>query len=229
MKKILAVVFALAAGGLSALAQDGTVVVYRPGKFTGSALKPSVYVDGSQAARLGNGRYVSLQLSPGKHNLESSMKAAALEVEVKPNETVYLEMVILTGNWRGGGRLIPVAQDEAKIALAKLKPTDEKQLAVAGTSTVPPAQENPPADNSQAGTQPEPPQPQPATVTVKSTPPGADINVDGKFMGNTPSTIQLSAGDHVVSVEKEGLRPWQRGMTVSAGGNITIDAMLDKP
>jgi hypothetical protein len=48
-------------------------------------------------------------------------------------------------------------------------------------------------------------------------------------MGSTPSTIQLPAGDHVVSVEKEGLRPWQRGMTVSAGGNITIDATLEKP
>jgi len=70
---------------------------------------------------------------------------------------------------------------------------------------------------------------QPATVIVKSTPPGADINVDGKFMGNTPSTIQLTPGDHVVTVEKEGLRPWERGMTITAGGNITIDATLDKP
>jgi hypothetical protein len=70
---------------------------------------------------------------------------------------------------------------------------------------------------------------QPATVIVKSTPPGADINVDGKFMGNTPSTIQLTPGDHVVEVAKEGLRPWQRGMTITAGGNITIDATLDKP
>jgi hypothetical protein len=70
---------------------------------------------------------------------------------------------------------------------------------------------------------------QPATVIVKSTAPGADINVDGKFMGNTPSTIQLTPGDHVVSVEKEGLRPWERGMTITAGGNITIYATLDKP
>src|SRR5580692_5546792 len=107
MKKILAMVFVLAISGLSALAQDGTVVVYRPAKFVGSALKPSVYVDGNQAGRLSNGRYMSLQLSPGKHNLESSMKASALEVDVKPNETVYLEMVLLPGTWRGGGRLIP--------------------------------------------------------------------------------------------------------------------------
>jgi hypothetical protein len=54
MNKILTV-FVLAAG-LLASAQDGTVVVYRQGKYVGSALKPSVYVDGNQLARLGNGR-----------------------------------------------------------------------------------------------------------------------------------------------------------------------------
>jgi uncharacterized protein DUF2846 len=150
MKTILAL-FVLALGCLPALAQNGTVVVYRPGKYTGSALKPSVYVDGNQVARLGNGRYVSLQFPAGKHNFESSMKKAApLEVDVKPNETVYLEMVILTGNWRGGGRLIPVGQDEGKTALLKLKPSDEKQIAVAEVSPAPSQQEPAPTANSQA-------------------------------------------------------------------------------
>jgi hypothetical protein len=44
---------------------------------------------------------------------------------------------------------------------------------------------------------------QPATLVVKSPPPGAAINVDGKFMENTPSTIELTPGDRVVEVEKE--------------------------
>ena len=70
---------------------------------------------------------------------------------------------------------------------------------------------------------------QPATVTVKSTPSGADITVDGKFMGNTPSTIQLATGEHQVSIEMEEMRPWQRTMTVTAGGSSTIDATLVKP
>ncbi|MGD0163716.1 MAG: PEGA domain-containing protein [Candidatus Sulfotelmatobacter sp.] len=229
MNRIL-VTFILAAACLPALAQNGTVIVYRPGKYVGSALKPSVYVDGNEAGRLKNGHYITLQLAPGKHNLESSMKKAApLEVEVKPNETVYLEMVILTGNWRGGGRLIPVGEDEAKTALLKLKPSDERQ--VAETSTAPSQQQEPaPTDNPQAETHAGSDVPmQPANVTVKSTPQGADINVDGKFMGNTPSTIQLSPGEHLVSVEKEGMRPWQRTMTVTAGGSITLDATLEKP
>jgi hypothetical protein len=230
MKTILTI-FVFAVGCLPALSQNGTVTVYRPGKYVGSALKPSVYVDESQVARLGNGRYISLQIAPGKHNFESSMKKSApLEVDVKPNETVYLEMVILPGNWRGGGRLIPVGADEAKTALVKLKPSDERQIAVAETSTTPSQQEPTPVDNAQGEPHPESDVPmQPASVTVKSTPQGADINVDGKFVGSTPSTIQLSSGEHAVSVEKEGLRPWQRTMTVSAGGTLTIDATLEKP
>jgi PEGA domain len=69
----------------------------------------------------------------------------------------------------------------------------------------------------------------PSSVTVKSTPPGADINVDGKWMGNTSSTIQLSPGEHTIVIEKEGLISWQRTMTVNAGESVGINATLEKP
>ncbi len=71
--------------------------------------------------------------------------------------------------------------------------------------------------------------PQLVSVVVKSTPAGADINVDRKWMGSTPSTIQLTPGDHEVSIEKDDLRPWQRTMTVVSGGGSIIDAVLEKP
>jgi hypothetical protein len=101
MKRILGLVLVFAvslSAAQAAVAQDSTVVVFRRSDFTGSALKPSIYVDGNQASRLGNGRYLSLQVAAGKHSFESSAKNdAPLEVEVKPNETVYLEMIIVTG------------------------------------------------------------------------------------------------------------------------------------
>jgi len=98
--------------------------------------------------------------------------------------------------------------------------------AASETSTVQSAQIEPPpaANNPQAE-----PAIQLASIIVKSTPPGADINVDGKWMGSTPSTIQLAPGDHDVSIEKDELRPWQRRMTVTTGGSSTIDATLEKP
>jgi hypothetical protein len=100
-----------------------------------------------------------------------------------------------------------------------------KEILTAGVSEPPSA-----ADNSQAEPGVESgPAMQLASVIVKSTPPGCDINVDGKYMGSTPSTIQLAPGEHEVSIEKDEMRPWQRTMTVTAGGSSTIDATLVKP
>jgi hypothetical protein len=88
----------------------------------------------------------------------------------------------------------------------------------------------PVADNSQAESQADSgPAMELVNIIVKSTPPGCDINVDGKWMGSTPSTIRLTPGDHNISIEKDEMRAWQRTMTVTAGGSSTIDATLEKP
>ncbi len=90
-------------------------------------------------------------------------------------------------------------------------------------NTPAPAHETPPV------VQPAPPSAsqEPSTVVVKSTPDGADITVDGKYMGSTPSTLQLAPGDHAVVIEKTGFRQWHRTMSVNSGGIVTIDATLE--
>ncbi len=77
------------------------------------------------------------------------------------------------------------------------------------------------------------PQPEPlaadvSTILVTSSPEGAEITIDGKFMGTTQSTLKLSAGEHTVKIEKGGYKPWTRTITLNAGSNITIDATLEK-
>lgn len=67
-----------------------------------------------------------------------------------------------------------------------------------------------------------------SSVAVKSAPEGAEITVDGKFAGSTPSTLQIKSGEHTISVKKEGYVLWERTMTINAGGNITLDAALEK-
>lgn len=66
------------------------------------------------------------------------------------------------------------------------------------------------------------------TAVLKSEPPSADLTVDGKYMGSTPSTVRLTPGDHTVLIEKPGYKPWQRTMSVNPGGIVTIDATLVK-
>lgn len=64
-----------------------------------------------------------------------------------------------------------------------------------------------------------------AELQVASTPPGADIEIDGKFVGSTPSSISLAPGDHEIAVKKSGFAPWNRKITVSTG-HINVSADL---
>ncbi len=65
-----------------------------------------------------------------------------------------------------------------------------------------------------------------AELEVSSTPDAADIEIDGNFVGSTPSTMGVAAGPHQLSVKKAGFKPWERKITVSSG-HIKIDATLE--
>jgi hypothetical protein len=66
----------------------------------------------------------------------------------------------------------------------------------------------------------------PTTISVSSTPSFADILVDGKYMGSTPSTIHLTAGSHNVLIQTSTFADWERVITVTEGGSITVNAVL---
>jgi PEGA domain len=67
-----------------------------------------------------------------------------------------------------------------------------------------------------------------AAADIQSTPDGADIIVDGRFVGSTPSSVTLPPGDHTISVEKSGFKTWKRTATMNEGSSITINATLEK-
>lgn len=70
------------------------------------------------------------------------------------------------------------------------------------------------------------PTPAQSTLSIDSTPTGADIMIDGAFVGNTPSTVDTSVGLHAVSVTKKGFADWNRKLSVT-GGRIHLSADLD--
>jgi len=65
-------------------------------------------------------------------------------------------------------------------------------------------------------------------LSIVSIPDGADIEVDGAFVGNTPSDLQLGDGEHTIAVKKSGFKDWQRKMRVSNGSSVHINAELEK-
>ena len=66
-----------------------------------------------------------------------------------------------------------------------------------------------------------------AKLQISSEPSGADIEVDGNFVGNTPSSIELPAGEHTVSIKKSGYKAWERKMRTT-GGEVKLSAELEK-
>jgi PEGA domain len=54
------------------------------------------------------------------------------------------------------------------------------------------------------------------------------IEVDGGFVGNTPSDIQVAEGDHTVVVKKSGFKDWERKLKSSAGSSVHLGAELEK-
>jgi hypothetical protein len=66
-----------------------------------------------------------------------------------------------------------------------------------------------------------------ASLSIDSTPTGADIEVDGEFMGNTPSTITIPVGNHEIVMKKKGFSSWTRKMNVN-GGSVHVAAELEQ-
>jgi|GEM_PF-2055210 len=64
------------------------------------------------------------------------------------------------------------------------------------------------------------------TAEISSDPSGADIEIDGGFVGTTPSSVGIGAGEHTLRVLRNGYQPWERTLR-SSTGNIKIAAALE--
>ena len=65
-----------------------------------------------------------------------------------------------------------------------------------------------------------------AGIEITSVPAGADVELDGNFIGNTPSSIGISPGEHTISVKKKGYKTWERKIKVSSG-KVNVFAELE--
>jgi PEGA domain/PDZ domain len=65
-----------------------------------------------------------------------------------------------------------------------------------------------------------------ATFEISSMPQDADIELDGSFAGNTPSSVGVEAGEHIIKISKNGFNPWERKIK-SSTGTVRVSANLD--
>jgi hypothetical protein len=100
-------------------------------------------------------------------------------------------------------------------------PAPVTQIAASAQSSPAPAPAPPPA-SAQGGVS------QKVRCNFNSTPPGAEISVDWRYVGNTPSEIGLSTGNHVIVISMPGFAEWKRELTVAADSVVNVTATLEK-
>lgn len=66
------------------------------------------------------------------------------------------------------------------------------------------------------------------TVAVESEPAGAEIYVDGNFVGQTPATLRLSAGAHRMEVRSAGRPSWTKNIDVLKDSQVSLRATFDE-
>jgi hypothetical protein len=70
--------------------------------------------------------------------------------------------------------------------------------------------------------------PEKVRCNFSTTPSGAEITLDGRYMGSTPSEIGLSVGTHVVVFSTPGFAQWKRELTVVSGSELSVSAIMQK-
>ncbi len=63
-------------------------------------------------------------------------------------------------------------------------------------------------------------------MRIESVPDGADITLNGKFIGTTPAAITIEPGSFRLMIQKDGFAPWERTIELLAHSSQTVRAEL---
>ena len=64
------------------------------------------------------------------------------------------------------------------------------------------------------------------SLKISSDPEGAEIEIDGAFVGNTPRTRAVQPGEHTVKLRHKGYTDWERNVAVEVGETLHVVADL---
>ena len=71
-------------------------------------------------------------------------------------------------------------------------------------------------------------EPAKGSVNITSSPAGADVLVDGEFVGNAPAALKLAPGKHTIQVKMPGYKDWSKDIAVQSGSDVQLTANLEK-
>jgi PEGA domain len=66
------------------------------------------------------------------------------------------------------------------------------------------------------------------TLAIASDPAGAEVYVDGHFVGQTPATLHLASGAHRIELRASGKRDWSRELEVIKDSEVTVRPVMER-
>ena len=105
-----------------------TVYIYRLKQGMGRALRPTVMLDGKDLVNVGNGRLYTGYFKPGTYKFEMDDKKSSATLDLEAGKTYYLRVDIVSGFWKGGGRLTHMTRDHGAAEIQRLEPVPEKEI-----------------------------------------------------------------------------------------------------
>jgi len=143
-----------------------------------------------------------------------SLRTHGAEVIVLESHYTSEDLKEAQADCRGEAGKTPKNQAETKAPSAQ-PPAIQAQAAIPSTSA-PPLETDDSASSRDTI--------EAALVDVSSTPTGADVDVDGRLFGKTPSTIILSPRSHEIAIKKSGFIVWRKKLQLSSGHiNVSVE------
>ena len=103
------------------------LVIYRPQRLLGFAIKPTVQMNGKDLIDMANGYVFRTRLAPGRYVFEVDERQSGAQIDAKAGESYYLRVSIEQGVFSGGGALLLVAPQQGSYESSSLRrlPADE--------------------------------------------------------------------------------------------------------
>lgn len=107
-----------------------TCYFYRPRLSRGSAVRIGIFVDGTMAVNMVNGRWTSIQLPAGHHVIKPKDDQSGIEIEMEPGQSYYVR-----SGWGEEGlfhaahkNIMLMMKEQANYEIKQLKPLDDKDV-----------------------------------------------------------------------------------------------------
>ena len=102
--------------------------VYRQHRYVGSPQVASIAIDGTQVARVGSGRRLTIKLKPGSHSILSDDKSSAIVLDAKGGQDYYVRIDEENGMWAYHGRLTLVLPEQGSPEYKLQKPIEPERV-----------------------------------------------------------------------------------------------------